>query len=229
MRIRWYILPTLIIIGLMGWIWTIECEAANLPDFSQKGSITVVMKNEETDKAVPGGELCLYYVAEMQEQGMKYCYTNKFAICGFSLKDMEDDLLPKKLAEFAETQNVSGVKKEIDENGTAVYEDLTAGLYLVIQTKEANGYYKINPFLISVPMQEDEQWIYDVCSLPKMESLSEKIYSSSTTISTPTTQKETLIPKTGQLWWPVPVLAFAGSACILIGLMLKKWETKNAK
>lgn len=31
-----------------------------------------------------------------------------------------------------------------------------------------------------------------------------------------------MLPRTGQLWWPVPVLAFAGMASLLIGLVRKK-------
>lgn len=239
MRIRWRILPTLIIVGLMGWTMTIVCKAVTGPDFSQKGSITIVMMDEETDSAVPGGEVCLYYVAEIQEKSLEYCCTDEFALCGLSLKDLEDGSLPKDLSEFAEKQKITGVQKEIDENGTAVYEDLALGLYLVVQTKEAEGYYKINPFLIAVPMQEKGQWIYDVCSQPKMETFPGSGYPTSSPnpipVQTPVPapkpiiRLEPLIPKTGQLWWPVPVLAFLGSVCILIGLMLGKWDAKDAE
>lgn len=243
MRIRWCILPTLMIVGLMGFAMTIVCKAAAGPDFNQKGSITILMKDEETNSAVPGGEVCLYYVAEIQEKSLEYSYTGEFTQCGLSLKDLEDGMLPKDLWEFAEKQKITGVQKEIDENGTVVYEDLALGLYLVVQTKAAEGYYAINPFLITVPVLEKAQWVYDVSSQPKMEPLSG---SGSPAGSPdlgplpvpapkpvpqpgPILQLNPLIPKTGQLWWPVPVLAFAGSVCILIGLMFGKWDAKNAE
>lgn len=231
MRIRWCILPTLIIIVMLSWKLTIACKAAAGPDFSRKGSVTIVMMNEDTNSPVSGGEVCLYYVAQLQENGLTYSYTDEFAQCGFLLDDLEDDMLPGRLGEYAENRKITGANRVVDESGTAVFDELSLGLYLIVQTKEAEGYYKINPFLITVPIQEENQWVYDVQSLPKMEPISKKPSTSPEPTPTPGPPIwiEPLIPKTGQLWWPVPVLAFMGSICILIGLMLGKRDVKDAE
>ena len=34
------------------------------------------------------------------------------------------------------------------------------------------------------------------------------------------------LPQTGQLWWPVPVLACAGLGCIAVGLF-RRWEARD--
>lgn len=38
----------------------------------------------------------------------------------------------------------------------------------------------------------------------------------------PLPEDEHLLPYTGQLWWPVPLLALAGMACLLIGLVRRR-------
>lgn len=47
----------------------------------------------------------------------------------------------------------------------------------------------------------------------------------STTPSKPTTPT---LPQTGMLWWPVPILAFAGLLLIVMGIMLRRGDTDEA-
>ena len=134
-------------------------------------------------------------------------------------------------------KNASSV--EIGADGTALFSDLEFGLYLVVQKTAAPGYEKILPFLTGVPYAEDGVYQYDRTGTPKtklqQKERPEKPASrpssshSGTTGTTDTASPapaEGKLPQTGQLWWPVPVLAAAGLVCIGMGIKCRK-EDEN--
>lgn len=63
---------------------------------------------------------------------------------------------------------------EISDLGVAEFDDLEVGLYLVVQTTAAENYNVINPFLVSVPIQENGSYVYDVDALPKVGTAAKK-------------------------------------------------------
>lgn len=82
------------------------------------------------------------------------------------------------------------------------------GLFAVTQ-KEADasdGFPAIHPFLISLPRWDGEQYVYDLTAKPKV-SLEPK----------PTEPPDPWLPQTGQTNWPVPVMAVAGAAFVILG------------
>ena len=109
----------------------------------------------------------------------------------------------------------------------AGFSGLEEGIYLVVQTKAAKGYEMFSPFLISLPMRENGQWKYQVEAMPKIEaSVSGK---PETPVKQPvSTPKPTAagnnlrLPYTGQLIWPVPVMAIAGMLLFAAGWSLRK-------
>lgn len=105
--------------------------------------------------------------------------------------------------------------------GEAVFTDLSTGLYLIIQEEASSGYSKLNPFLVSVPYYEDGKYNYDVTAAIKSELEREP----ETTVATTTPGGK--LPQTGQLNWPVPVLAAAGLALIVIGMITRKEKEKS--
>ena len=54
------------------------------------------------------------------------------------------------------------------EEGYANITKLPQGLYLVVQTEASHGYEAIKPFLVSIPMPDGDNWIYDVDATPKV-------------------------------------------------------------
>lgn len=140
--------------------------------------------------------------------------------------------------ENGEVSEPLAVQKTVD--GTAVFADLETGLYLVTQTESSVGYYTIKPFLVSIPFAQTDasgncEWEYDVETRPKMEfeepqteSESEVETESETEPESeaesetepgtePETERQTesettepTLPQTGQLYWPIPVLAVGG-------------------
>lgn len=202
------------------------CAAETAPDLNRKGSISITITDPETEKAVPEGKLTVYCVAEAAENDGNYSfvYTEEFADCGFSLKDVQSEKLPKNLAQYAQKNGIEGTDLTISDRGKAVLSGLTPGLYLIVQTEAMDGYKKINPFLVSLPMEEKGTWNYEVDASPKVElkkkpevpdwhhelrSDGSDTYEWSKTVY--------VLPQTGQLWWPVPLLTVLGMAAFALG------------
>lgn len=252
--------------------------ALEVVDLSRTGSIKVSLYDSETSEAVGGGTLTLYRVAKVQKDNanLSFVYTNGFEDCGVELGDLAEGELAGRLAEkIAATAESTTV--EISDLGTAEFGDLEVGLYLVVQTTAAENYNVINPFLVSVPIQENGSYVYDVDALPKVGTAAKKTPEPPDTPDTPDTpdkpdeenpntpaapgpdnpdgwvlgangEKIYLnpeapspdnpnghvmgahgLPQTGQLNWPIPVLAVTGVVLVAAGIRLKKGTRKDEK
>ena len=71
---------------------------------------------------------------------------------------------------------------------------------------------------MSVPYLYAEEYQYDVTSQPKTD-LEREVKPPAPPSSGGGGKK---LPQTGQLWWPVPVLACAGLGCIAVGLFRRR-------
>lgn len=160
-------------------------EAFPRPDSSRIGSITVEMRYN--DRKVYGGTLKAYQVGQIVEYeteegapGYKFDWTDTFA----DFEGKPDSAQPadlarglaayiQKLEEGEEDKEDNTKEKEsdkldgarhIEENtdGKIVFKDLPAGLYLIVQSEATQGYEPLSPFLVSVPMVENGDYVYDV-------------------------------------------------------------------
>lgn len=194
--------------------------AGEVPDLDRKGSITILLQDKKNQKNVSDGELTLYQIAELKfkDEDMCYEYTNGFEGCGIELNDLEASELAGKLRNKI-SNNTNGITKRVNEQGMTSYTDLALGLYLIVQTKDSEGYEPIQAFLVSVPLKKGENWIYDVDATPKVETLVAKPTKPS---ETPKTDKK--LPQTGQLNWPIPFLSFTGLLLFALGWCLTKEE-----
>ncbi len=151
--------------------------AADSPslDWSQSGNGSIAVELEDdAGNAVVDGTLTLYQVAllEQDDGNMAYALAEAFAGCGVSLDDVSADSssLAAELADYAAANGITGMSVE-NADGTVVFDGLELGLYLVVQTTQSDGYYTMNPFVVSVPLDEDGAWVYD-----KDDSLKEDGY-----------------------------------------------------
>jgi len=189
----------------------------------KKGTITVTMRMGET--AVGGGTLTLYQVGEVREDDGNYTFqpTGDFASCGESFEDVTSPALADSLSKYAKENKLPGVTKNIDENGTVTFTDLEVGLYLFVQNKAANGYNKADPFLVSLPyMQDNGQYGYHVDASLKAELEKEP----EPTTPQPTKPTDPTLPQTGQLNWPIPVLAVLGLLLFTAGWVMRYGKRK---
>lgn len=191
-------------------------------DLDAKGSITLTLRDEKK-QAVGGGEVAIYQVATVavDDGNLSFQYTNGFENCGIKLGDLNDSSLAGKLqAKLSKT--ASYVAKTVGKDGKVTFSDLHLGLYLVVQTKPATGYNAVSSFLVSVPMQENGTYIYSVDASPKMELAKKVNTPDKPKAETPKPPKTGTLPQTGQLDWPIPILAVAGLLLFALGWQLRK-------
>lgn len=268
--------------------------AAGELDLSRKGSVSVTLRNSDGD-AVSGGSLTLYQVAEVESgsSGLSFAYTEDFAGCGYSLSDLSSRSLAEKLAKWAEDCDALATRS-LGEDGKVTFSSLPLGLYLLVQEEAPEDYEAISPFLVTVPLQDEDGYVYDVDASPKAEtytgavdvkvkkvwndgkdtksrpsSISVTLYRGSETVETVTLSEKNdwsytwtelkksdeysvreadlkgykatysqdgytftitntpKLPQTGQLNWPVPVLAACGLLLFGLGWGLKRSGRRN--
>lgn len=198
--------------------------AQNVPDESRKGSIQITMSQENT--AIPGGTLTIYQVGAVSETNgnVSFVPAGEFADCGFTLTNVQSAQLAKKLFEYADDKGFAGTTKEIDSKGKVSFTKLKIGLYLLVQNKAANGYEKAAPFLVSIPALEENQYVYDIDASPKLE-LEKETTGSSESDEPEKIKRDTsvsrILPQTGQLNWPIPVLTIVGLCLFSVGWLLR--------
>ena len=150
-----------------------DTHAAMQPDYSKTGSIAVDIETAKGTK-VGGGELTAYMVAEaVYDDGDNiFQLTTEFAGSGLEISSIESEEqgAPKLAADFAayvEANGIAGKAAAVDSSGHAQFTDLKLGLYLIVQTTAADEYEPISPFLITVPLWDGEQLVYDINARPK--------------------------------------------------------------
>lgn len=187
---------------------SISASAHDVPDFDRRGSISVSMYYR--GQAVPGGTLSLHRVGDVVENNGDYSFApaGEFADSGLSY-DVLSASLAQELARHAAMDKLRGETLTVDKHGQVVFTDLEPGLYLIEQRRAATGYNCIAPFLIGLPGWENEAYVYDLDATPKLEL----------TLAPPPTPSGKL-PQTGQLNWPVPVLAASGLFLFVSGWFL---------
>ena len=141
-------------------------------------SISLTLKYKEsgtnTEKNMTNGALSLYTVATVKEEnGYSFDisggqFASSEVVAG--IPDMDSKTLEEKNADIAKALavNIEGVeaKTAAVADGACKFENLTPGLYLVLQSKPSDGGVKINPFLVSIP---GENGSYYIDAKPKTE------------------------------------------------------------
>ena len=225
------ILPLLCLVLLC--LTVIPSWAHEVPDMEKTGSIALTLQYD--GKALSGGSFVLYRVGALAEKNGDYGFTTAgtdFSAFSGSL-DKLDAALAQKLKDYADSQKLQPVASARNSDGKAVFSKVTPGLYLVVQTQRCTGYELLPPFLVSVPMNEDGHYRYDIDAAGKFKPTPKP--------NTPNTPNKpdkpgtpdkpgSRLPQTGQLNWPVPVLAGAGLVLFALGWRLcfgqrKRYET----
>lgn len=190
----------------------IKTYAKEIIESEETGSISIQLSDGE--QKVSDGSLTIYQVAEVTERDGAYSfeYTTEWEKCLSDLEDFQSGKLAKEFEEYAQRHVIHGETLMIANNEKVVFEGLKAGLYLISQKDASKGYEKINPFLVVLPVKVGEEWIYNIDASPKID-LTEEVPSSDETTGT----TESTLPQTGQMNWPIPVLAITGMTLFAIG------------
>lgn len=216
--------------------------ADEMLDQTRLGSIDVTIQS--TDGKPVGGQLSLYKVADAvaDDTGWHLAWTDAYSsmdddIYGQTgkLSDAYNKNLASKLAAVA-TSPLSTAT--VDSTGKASFSGLRVGMYLVVQTQASDGYDVIDPFVVTVPVQDETTGAlaYDVNASPKAGvATATPVPSSQKTTTTPTPTRQTAqtpasaskLPQTGQLWWPVWILGAAGVALIVAGAAWRRHARRD--
>lgn len=186
------------------WVLAIPVKAHEVPDLTRQGSITVTMKYGET--AIAGGEMTLYRIGDIHEDNGDYSFRlmQDYEPSGATLEDVQSAETAKRLADFAAERKISGKTEKIGAAGAVLYADLKPGLYLLVQRKAAQGFEPAAPFLVSLPMLMEGNYIYQVDAGPKVSPMpTEK----------PDNPEQ---PETGQSGWPFWTFTFSAIALLIL-------------
>ena len=263
-------------------------------DADRLGSVSVTLVDRDGITPISGAELSLYHVATVSlnsENNLSYNFTGAFENCGCAL---DDPALSAWLDAFVLEESVSAEIRRTDANGMVSFTDLPLGLYFVKQTNTVAGYAPCTSFLVTVPNQTADGYVYDVNASPKTDiarltaitirkvwntsasakaadSITVQLLRDGVVVETATLSEENNwqvtytdmpesdaysivevnVPKgftatyaksgyvftvtntaslaqTGQLRWPIPVLAMAGLCLICLGsVVLRKTRDQN--
>ncbi len=168
MRKKWIVLWSLFLLLLC--IGTaLPVSAADAIDWQRSGSVIVTLKDGGT--AIPGVKITLYKVADAvsRDGSLHFEFTESFADFNGVPEELHDEAIIGRLAGYAAGNNVAGETLLTDGTGSACFEKLTLGLYLVVQSGKAQGYSDCSPFLVSIPSEEEGKMIYDIDATPKTD------------------------------------------------------------
>lgn len=165
--IRRLLQMTAAVIMLCGFGGTVHAE--EYPNLDKLCSLTMTLTSNGS--AVSGGEAEIYKVADLtvdSYKGYEFVLSAPFDTSGIEIRpDTElDEDLSAKAAKYVSGEPYAVA--EVASNGEFSFTNLKPGLYLICQTKAANGYEKFMPFLVSLPMKEDGQYVYDANGTPKI-------------------------------------------------------------
>ena len=155
-----------IILLLLTCSYTVFAEEFNL---DKTGAISVTLIEPKQKEPIVNAELSVYRIATvaMDEDGkLIYDYTQDFKQLDI---EIDDAALVTRLDAFVSQHSEPFVKITTNEEGTASCSDLPLGLYFVKQTGAVAGFAPCTPFTVTVPKENNGEYIYEVNASPKTE------------------------------------------------------------
>ncbi len=136
--------------------------AHDVPKENQKGKITVQMKYGED--ALVGGALTAYRVGQIAQSNGNYYFVKTDEMKNFdgSYVNITSPELADSVFAFVKANKINAYSKAQNKNGKAEFNNMEQGLYLIVQTEASKDYKPLKPFLVSVPMNVNGQYVYEV-------------------------------------------------------------------
>lgn len=191
----------------------------DMPDLSGKGSLTLTMNYN--GQPLNSGKVNILALGEVQALSKSQYDFKLFASLGketLTQEELYDADVAKSLLSNAKKLYGENIVTEAIGGGKVEFKDLSAGLYVVWQEESdaCDGLSAFQPFLISVPRWQNDAFVMDVVATPKVP-LQDAPPPPETTPPPPPPPE---LPNTGQLNWPIPVMAVSGVMLMIVGLIL---------
>lgn len=122
------------------------------------GSICISM--DVGDLPVVNGSVTVYPVGEAVAEGYRIADT-----FGGGIVKTEDALSPQLARWLAEMAGEGGKSVLLDADGNVTFSNLEKGLYLVVQSEKIDGFYPVEPFLLTIPCEG--RWHLQVNPVPE--------------------------------------------------------------
>lgn len=200
-----------------------KANAADLLDADQVGSLSVNLRCDGNPVANAG--LDLYRVAGLEwdksEGQWTYVSAKGFSNLGvdpYVVDSWTEDVTTSVADEAEGAKPVA--KDASDASGRVTFGNLSTGVYLVKQHAVTVGEDTIKPFMVSIPLAEDEVYVYDVDASPKVSV--EKAEEPEEDVTTTSTDGGTY-SKTGVDLLPWYLIA---AGCVLLAFKLAHYAFK---
>lgn len=194
--------------------------AADL-DLDRTGSISLTVKDKDGVAATGGSIACIQVARVRLDDGdLSYELTNGFERTSLSLDAFVDEReSASELTKKVERVLPARAAKKICQisGGKVTFSNLKPGLYLIRQQQGFRNHSSIQSFLVTLPMNESSGWVYEISATPKAGTVSRN-----TPPKKPSGGGGSRLPQTGQLNWPVPVLAVSGLVIFSLGWWLTR-------
>lgn len=142
---------------------------ADVIDFDKKGKLDITFTLKDTDTKIEGIEISLYKIATLTNTSYNYEYIYDSNItCDVSLEDLTKSTLTNDINNCITDTTTKEIKTS-NKDGKVTFNNLPLGLYLVKQTNKVDGYSNITPYLVILPKEQDNKFIYEITSKPKTE------------------------------------------------------------
>ena len=143
----------------------------NIVDFSKTGTIEISLNENITETPISGAEINIYQVAipTSTNHNLAFTYLKDIENCEANLSNLQNQSLPNEISKCINNSNIPSQIKITNEQGIVNFDNLDLGLYLITQTNQVSGYSNITPFLVAIPKEDNNKWIYDIKATPKTE------------------------------------------------------------
>jgi hypothetical protein len=193
--------------------------AHDVPRERDDCSVEVIVRYDGEN--VNGGTLTAIKVGYVDQEDGNYFFSQEFT--GLKLEDIASPGAPAVQEEFY-IQNKDNysfyTQTQSVEDGKATFSGLCTGLYLIVQYQAADGFSKMDAFLVSIPSQENGEYQYHVTASIKTELEREADKAATEPTPMPMEPEDPKLPQTGQLNWPIPIMVVAGLAFFVFGWIL---------
>lgn len=191
----------------------LAASAETLVDLDKEGSITV----KAVYKKIPleGMKLNCIQVGELVPYGDSYYFESLYHDAKYTSENIHNTEYPTKMLELVKKSDAVGYTKSADKKGYIKFSKLKPGLYLVYQTeifKKDGKKFEIKEFFVTIPY--DGKYDVDATGKPGLD-----LYPKDPP-KPGGGNHITRLPQTGQLSWPVPVMAVAGMTFFVLGWWL---------
>ena len=190
--------------------------AHEIPQDRNDCSIEILVRYD--GKNVDSGTLSAIKIASIAEDSGNYFFRQE--VTGIRLENITSATSAAQQQKFyianKSTYNFISQTQDV-QKGKAIFTNLSTGLYLIVQNQAADGFHKMDSFLVSLPYTENGTYQYHVTAEIKSEL--ERPEPDPTEPSSPP-PKDPYLPQTSQLNWPIPLMAIAGLSLFSLGWIL---------